>query len=625
MNFLSIPPSIISPLVVYRFCLVIVFLLAGCATPIGVNKVTPKESYQIATANALSYEGKVSNNTKAVLQRFNLLDVYDLNPQQAIYNLHQIALIDESRDLLFSLAEISYAHAELLPENSSDQNTSERAQDVFLQAAVYAYLYLLGEGDQPPPSPYDNQFREACEIYNRALAQGFKDVNGEGLTLTNSFRKLAGGPLAISRETSELGWSPSNFDNFYSADAYDVYGFTVRNRTSGLGLPIIGVTHKTSEAPNGGAIPITAFLRIKGNLRDLQAGRGSAKLELYSAYDDSEVIVNGRHVPLQADTTAPLAYRLNDPELWKVGLKNFISGTQVENHMLMVQPYQPGRIPVVLVHGTISSPVAWAEMVNRLRSDPVLRKRYQFWFYEYTSDAPIVHSAAILRETLIKMVDQLDPEHKDPAISRMVVIGHSQGGLLTNLTAINSGDRFWHVISDQPFESLDVDPLIKTNMSQALFFKPLPFVKRVVYISTPHRGSFITKDWVRKFTRFIMKSPLDLIKGGVAKYAQLSGQVKIPLGLNDKLPTSIDGMTPGNPMMKVLVESPLAPGVTANSIIAVLPGEDIKTGNDGVVDYSSAHIDNVESEYIVRTGHSAQGHPLTIEEVRRILLHHLNQ
>ena len=127
---------------VYRFCLVIVFFLAGCATPIGVNKVTPKESYQIATANALSYEGKVSNNTKAVLQRFNLLDVYDLNPQQAISNLHQIALIDESRDLLFSLAEISYAHAELLPENSSDQNTSERAQDVFLQAAVYAiYIY----------------------------------------------------------------------------------------------------------------------------------------------------------------------------------------------------------------------------------------------------------------------------------------------------------------------------------------------------------------------------------------------------------------------------------------------------------------------------------------------------
>jgi hypothetical protein len=84
-------------------------------------------------------------------------------------------------------------------------------------------------------------------------------------------------------------------------------------------------------------------------------------------------------------------------------------------------------------------------------------------------------------------------------------------------------------------------------------------------------------------------------------------------------------MSIGNPMMKVLVETPLAPDVTSHSIIAVLPGEDIKTGNDGVVEYSSAHIDNVESEYIVRTGHSAQGYPLTIEEIRRILLQHLSQ
>jgi triacylglycerol esterase/lipase EstA (alpha/beta hydrolase family) len=293
--------------------------------------------------------------------------------------------------------------------------------------------------------------------------------------------------------------------------------------------------------------------------------------------------------------------------------------------MLLVQPYQPGRIPVVLVHGTVSSPVAWAEMVNTLRNDPVLRKRYQFWFYEYTSNAPIVSSAAILRETLTKMVERLDPEHKDPAMSEMVIIGHSQGGLLTNLMAVDSGNRFWRVISDQSFESLDVDPLIKANMSKALFFKSLPFVKHVIYISTPHRGSFLTKDWVRNLSRRLMTLPIDLVKGGGAKFAQLSGQVKMPPGLNDKLPTSIDGMTPGNPMMKALVESPLAPGVIDNSIIAVLPGLDIKTGNDGVVEYSSAHIDNVESEYIVRSGHSVQGHPLAIEEVRRILLKHLNQ
>ncbi|MBT4145512.1 MAG: hypothetical protein HOE45_01270 [Gammaproteobacteria bacterium] len=119
--------------------------------------------------------------------------------------------------------------------------------------------------------------------------------------------------------------------------------------------------------------------------------------------------------------------------------------------------------------------------------------------------------------------------------------------------------------------------------------------------------------------------PSDLIKGGAEQFSRLSGQLKLSAFLRDKIPTSVDGMSPNNPVMKALVEMPLAPGITGNSIIAVLPGKDIKTGNDGVVEYSSAHIDGAESEYIVRTGHSAQGHPLAIEEVRRILLKHINK
>ena len=46
-------------------------------------------------------------------------------------------------------------------------------------------------------------------------------------------------------------------------------------------------------------------------------------------------------------------------------------------------------------------------------------------------------------------------------------------------------------------------------------------------------------------------------------------------------------------------------------------------GADGVVKYTSAHVDYAESEFIVRSGHSCQDNPLTIEEVRRILLENL--
>jgi hypothetical protein len=210
-------------------------------------------------------------------------------------------------------------------------------------------------------------------------------------------------------------------------------------------------------------------------------------------------------------------------------------------------------------------------------------------------------------------------------MNQMVVIGHSQGGLLTNLTAVDSGNKLWESISDQSFETFDANPKMKSIIKGAIFFNHLPFVKRVIYISTPHRGSFLSKDWVRNMTRSLVMMPSDLINAGFEKFDELSGQFKLPESTHGKLPTSADSMSSDNPVLKALNDLPLAPGIKANSIVAVLPDQDIKTGNDGVVEYSSAHIDNVESEYIVRTGHSAQGHPLAIEEVRRILLNNINQ
>jgi len=78
--------------------------------------------------------------------------------------------------------------------------------------------------------------------------------------------------------------------------------------------------------------------------------------------------------------------------------------------------------------------------------------------------------------------------------------------------------------------------------------------------------------------------------------------------------------------VKTLVTIPLAPGVTAHSIIPVqgdLPPDD---QGDGVVKYQSAHIDGVASELVVpHSGHSVQGNPIAIEEVRRILVEHADK
>ena len=91
-----------------------------------------------------------------------------------------------------------------------------------------------------------------------------------------------------------------------------------------------------------------------------------------------------------------------------------------------------------------------------------------------------------------------------------------------------------------------------------------------------------------------------------------------------KVPTSLDHMTPGNQFLMTLVELPIADGVAAHSIIAVRTRGPIEEGNDGVVEYASAHIDEASSEYVVyHSDHSTQSHPETIQEVRRILLEHL--
>ena len=597
--------------------LLLLSLLAGCATPVGVTKVSAEKSYRLSTVNPLN-QGLVSNSAKAVLQRYNLAETFHIDPQSAIQFLHETAIKDDRRDILFALAELSYLNGERLLFNLSLQ-----AYDSFLQSAVYAYLYLLGDGTEPPPTAYDIRFREACELYNRALWRAFPENRDGALEFRSGPRKLPVGELNITLKPETLAWKLENIEAFLPADSYEIRGLTVRNRTPGLGLPLIALTPKSPEAPNGGALPVTAFLRVPGGVKELGSGTDSATLEFYSAYDDTEVKVNGRSVPLETDSTAPLAYRLDNRKLWRAGLRRFITAGHISNPLILIQPYEPGRIPVVFVHGTASSPVWWAEMLNTLRADPVIRKRYQFWFFQYNSNNMIMISAAQLRETLSGMVERLDPTGKDPAMRQMVVVGHSQGGLLTKMTAVAPGDSSGKASATRASTNWTLTRRSRIWLRRIFIFEPLPFVTRVVFISTPHRGSFLTKNWVRNLVRKVVTIPVDMVfKGDL--YNKLSTQLKLPASMRDKVPTSIDGMSAENPFLQSLVKLPLQPKVTGHSIIAVLPDMEIETGNDGVVEYQSAHIDGVASEFIVRSPHSCQGHPFTIEEVRRILMEHLS-
>jgi hypothetical protein len=167
-----------------------------------------------------------------------------------------------------------------------------------------------------------------------------------------------------------------------------------------------------------------------------------------------------------------------------------------------------------------------------------------------------------------------------------------------------------------------MEPETRELFRRSLFVTPLPFVKRVVFISTPHRGSYQAALRLGRLASWLVTLPGDLSQRTLTTLTQ--NQDKLLFQELKKLPTSIDNMNPSHPFIKTLATIPVAEGVIAHSIIPVLGDGPVQTGNDGIVKYESAHIEGVASELVLRFGHSVQGHPKAIEEVRRILIEHLN-
>jgi pimeloyl-ACP methyl ester carboxylesterase len=451
-----------------------------------------------------------------------------------------------------------------------------------------------------------------------------KNTNGL-VKLENGKRRLPVGEMDIQLNLSEFPWPLENFQQFLLGDQFLVRGLSVRNRQAGIGAPLVAVPAKplglTTIRTMTGA---TAFLRLEGGLKEISASGCKGELELYSAFGDATVQIGRETVPLETDFSVHMAYGLNQSLAWQIHRIQFLSFQEVvPTGVYFSQPYEAGRIPVVLVHGTMSSPVWWAEMLNALRADPVLRKRYQFWFFIYNSSAPMLFSADKLRHSLEARLKEVDPDGKDPTLRQMIVIGHSQGGLLTKMIATDTGDQLWRSVSNKSLDEMNLTASQKEEMRDIFFLKHMPCISRTVFIATPHRGSYRVARFVQDVTRRLISIPSKL-SGKAETAAKLISQLKLPSDLSVEKLTSIDGMSPRNPVLRALAEIPVASGIKAHSIIPVAGKGDFHKGNDGVVEYRSAHIDYVESEFVLRYKHSCQDTPAAIEEVRRILHLHLD-
>jgi pimeloyl-ACP methyl ester carboxylesterase len=472
---------------------------------------------------------------------------------------------------------------------------------------------------------------EARVLYNRSLDRVLRLTGGHVIRPDPTWSaKCArrGMPVVFARGSGQ--WPPERFDELRFACDYVVQGMDHYYGSDGLGVPLMAIRRPSPEQldhrqgadrffPYWEVYPVTAILR------PVQAASGGAwALELHDAFNVDSVPVGGRVEPLAADLTTPTAYHFARGRLAHYEHISFLTpdrlGRRAGLHML--HPYERGKIPVVMIHGLGSSSKAWGRVVNELRGDPALRAQYQFWMYMYPTGNPFLLSAAGLRQALHEARDAVDPGRTDPAYDQMVLIGHSMGGLLTRLSITDSRDALWRIVANRPIESLVASPEDRDLITRVFFFQPMPFVKRVVFIATPHRGSELADDLIGRVCDALIRLPDPLRRSHDAVFAQNEPGFFTPR-FRAGVPTSIDELEVEDPYLSALDRLPAAQWVQAHTIVGKVGGGPLETSSDGVVPYRSAHIDWSRSERVVPHSHFCQDATETIAELHRILALHL--
>ncbi len=631
--------------------LCLVFLGVSCSA-VTVRKADRAHDLLDAwKASALTGD-QLSPRTLQTLRRCDLDEVYGKRPAEAIGQLHALALKDPQPELLFALAEISY-----LQGRQSEQWACNEAVGHYYLSAGYAYFYLFAcAGQSPeaatskyaaplaPSDPFDPRFRLACDLYNASLAKCITAAQRVGRLDPRRELNLPtgdGNGFTLSVVQTGFLWKPEEFGPLLLCSDYKVEGLQNQDHTYGLGVPLIATRASDATVPEHAyypkqvSFPATAFFRFEGGLSELGEHR-TGRLELYNPLTIQSIAVRGRSVPLETDLTTPLAYFLADAKLQTLEYLGFLRGDALKGRSFihMPEPYQPGKIPVVLVHGLLSSPLTWTPAFNELQGDPEIRKRFQFVFIFYPTGNPYIATAADLRRDLNQFRDDLDPQHKDAALDDMVFIGHSMGGLISKLMTVDSGDDFWRQVDNRPFNDLTLQPDARAELQRIYFFKRESCVRRVIFLGTPHHGSALSPSPLGRLTDDLVRLPKNLV--AAAKDAATENPGQPVLQAFEHVATSVDLLAPNAPALELLASRPHPIGVHYHSVVGVLPEskrpflERLLPGaseaGDGIVPYTSAHLDDAESELIVPADHfHVHQHPLAVLEIRRILMEHAKE
>ena len=412
----------------------------------------------------------------------------------------------------------------------------------------------------------------------------------------------------------------ANNEQVLLANSLRQHGFRHEYKINGQGTPLVVYSRNPESTPKEGHYPSSGIVLGITAVKEDRPGQ-LPLLKLYDAFDPSVVRSIYGTSPIAANYTATLAVLYSHAR--KVATSAAGSFLRPDHPrfatgIYLTHPYDPEKIPILFIHGLISSPISWQNLTNDLCSDPTILERYQPWFFLYPTGQPVLESAEQLRNDLQATQKLFDPGGTAVASRHVVVIAHSMGGLLAHTLVSDSGDAVWNGFADKPFNRLSLSSDLKDIISRYFFFRRQTCIDRVIFLAVPHRGSKLAAGLVGSIGNRIIQ-PSKTVAGALKEF-----NAENPGVLNRYFarvaarggPTSLFSLAP-NPILDGLAGLPIA--VPFHTIVGDrgLGGGD--HSSDGVVAYASSHLPGAESEKIVPAGHSVFSNQLTVLEIKRIL------
>lgn len=542
--------------------------------------------------------------------------------------LHSPGLDDEQR--LSALSELWLGLAVRTDRSTRDTQMSDQALDAYLQAGRYAYAYLFYTKRQPSERSFELRQVRVIGFYNfavqRAMTRFFQEL--PRLERHARYAQLAGWNVTGNEPAVRWAGAAAAPAELIPASTLRFNGVRNVYRRDGFGSEFVAVAPPdapANEVPwrDPDYVSMTGAILFDGaSLNDVLTTR-QAIVQVEDPYHEDSMRVAGHEVPLAGNFTAAYGVWLARSGFATQSIRSLLGregGIQTPRVLLM-QPYDPSRMIVIMLHGLASSPEAWINVSNEVMGDEELRRNYQVWEIYYPTNAPIAVNLANIRKALDATFQHFDPGGQARASHNVVLIGHSMGGVIARLLVSSSGDTLWSLMPARDNLSKAKQARLRERLAPYLQFTPMPQVTRAVFLASPQRGTPYAQNTLARWMANLIRLPANVLKE-VASVADLlkEGESGTPV----RIPNSVDNLSDTDPFIMAAADLPISPQVRYHTIVGVYtPPGPLADSSDGVVPYKSAHLDGAESELAVPSWHSVQETPAAILELRRILRQHV--